>query len=237
MAARWTCPGTRGCWTAARAPASALVCSRRADLSLMAGGRRRPSHRRSSAGCAFPRLGGSSSSSSRPAKAFRGKRSAGLLGDSAPMGSGEAGEICRLALMGALPSIAEGDIAGFGAALTRIQRLLGDYFAPAQGGRRFASPDVAGVLDCLRNKGPTASARARGVRQASRFASDARLGGTPGGCGAPMRERASSGHPRRFRAESRRGNHRLGCAGRLGRDRSRPRKGGGRWRTRTSCIC
>jgi beta-ribofuranosylaminobenzene 5'-phosphate synthase len=90
-----------------------------------------------------------------------------------PMGSGEAGEICRLALMGALPSIAEGDIAGFGAALTRIQRLLGDYFAPAQGGRRFASPDVAGVMDCLAEQG------AHGVGQSSwgptgfAFASDA----------------------------------------------------------------
>jgi beta-ribofuranosylaminobenzene 5'-phosphate synthase len=102
-----------------------------------------------------------------------GETERGAFGRLGPMGSGEAGEICRLVLMGALPSVAEGDIAGFGAALTRIQRLLGDYFAPAQGGRRFASPDVAGVLDCLAEQG------AHGVGQSSwgptgfAFASDA----------------------------------------------------------------
>ena len=102
-----------------------------------------------------------------------GETERGAFGRLGPMGSGEAGEICRLALMGALPSVAEGDIAGFGAAVTRIQRLLGDYFAPAQGGRRFASPDVAGVLDCLAEQG------AHGVGQSSwgptgfAFASDA----------------------------------------------------------------
>ena len=90
-----------------------------------------------------------------------GEAERGAFGRLGAMGSRETGEICRLALMGALPSIAEGDIAGFGVAITRIQRLLGDYFAPAQGGRRFTSPDVARVLDCLAEQG------AHGVGQSS----------------------------------------------------------------------
>ena len=37
-------------------------------------------------------------------------------------------------LMQLLPSLVEGDLAGFGAALTAIQRLTGAWFAPSQGG-------------------------------------------------------------------------------------------------------
>jgi len=45
------------------------------------------------------------------------------------------GCICRLLVMKMLPSLVEGDIIGFGTAMTRIQRLVGDIFAPAQAGR------------------------------------------------------------------------------------------------------
>jgi beta-ribofuranosylaminobenzene 5'-phosphate synthase len=79
----------------------------------------------------------------------------------APMPAADAADICRLALMGVLPSIAECDIASFGVAIAQIQRRLGDYFAPAQGGHRFASPDVAAALDCLAGEG------AHGVGQSS----------------------------------------------------------------------
>ncbi len=65
-----------------------------------------------------------------------------------PMPAAIAAELCRLVLMGVLPALAEADLTGFGAAVTRLQRMLGDYFAPAQGGR-FASPRVAAALDRL----------------------------------------------------------------------------------------
>ncbi len=65
-----------------------------------------------------------------------------------PMPAATAGELCRLALMGALPALVERDLAGFGGAVTRMQRALGDHFAPAQGGR-FTSPRVAAALDRL----------------------------------------------------------------------------------------
>jgi beta-ribofuranosylaminobenzene 5'-phosphate synthase len=66
-----------------------------------------------------------------------------------------AAHLCRLLVMQALPSLTEQDIAGFGSAITEIQQRLGDYYAPAQGGSRFMSADVAAVLDALARAGAT----------------------------------------------------------------------------------
>jgi beta-RFAP synthase len=63
-----------------------------------------------------------------------------------------AGHLCRLMLMQALPAIAERDIESFGAAIGELQRITGDYFAPAQGGR-FSSPKVAEVLAWIESQG------------------------------------------------------------------------------------
>lgn len=45
-----------------------------------------------------------------------------------------AGTIGRLVLMKALPAVVTGDIVGFGEAITEIQALMGEHFAPYQGG-------------------------------------------------------------------------------------------------------
>jgi beta-RFAP synthase len=50
-----------------------------------------------------------------------------------------AERLCRWVLMALLPALAEGDGPAFGAALTAIQRLVGESFAPALGGI-YASP-------------------------------------------------------------------------------------------------
>ena len=63
-----------------------------------------------------------------------------------------AGELCRLILMQGLPALAEADLQPFGEAVTELQRRVGDYFAPAQGGR-FASPHVAAALAWLESAG------------------------------------------------------------------------------------
>ena len=60
--------------------------------------------------------------------------------------------LCRLLLMQGLPALAEGDIAGFGAAVRDLQHTIGDYFAPAQGGR-YTSPRVARTLNWLEAQG------------------------------------------------------------------------------------
>jgi beta-ribofuranosylaminobenzene 5'-phosphate synthase len=93
------------------------------------------------------------------------------LADFAP---GLAAEICRLVLIKALPALAEQDIGSFGDAIARLQEIAGDYFAPAQGGKPYASAAVAQVMDELRLQG------ARGIGQSSwgptgfAFAADAR---------------------------------------------------------------
>ena len=94
-------------------------------------------------------------------------------------------EICRLVLMQALPALAERDIAPFGAAITQVQALLGDYFAPAQGGR-FTSPRVSAALASLlqcgaagvgqSSWGPTGFVFARDEAEARRLAAIPRQG-------------------------------------------------------------
>ena len=63
-----------------------------------------------------------------------------------------AGHLCRLMLMQALPALADCDIERFGGAIGELQRITGDYFAPAQGGR-FASPAVADALAWIESQG------------------------------------------------------------------------------------
>ena len=63
-----------------------------------------------------------------------------------------AGHLCRLMLMQALPALAERDIESFGNAIGELQRIAGDYFSPAQGGR-FASPAVAEALAWFESQG------------------------------------------------------------------------------------
>ncbi len=60
----------------------------------------------------------------------------------------QAAEICRIVLMQVMPALATAEPEGFGAGITRIQRLIGDHFAPHQGGR-YASPAVAAALEAV----------------------------------------------------------------------------------------
>lgn len=66
--------------------------------------------------------------------------------------------ICHLALMKLLPALVELDIEQFGHAITEIQALLGDHFAPAQGGR-YTSPRVASLLNYAKTLGHTGVAQ------------------------------------------------------------------------------
>jgi beta-ribofuranosylaminobenzene 5'-phosphate synthase len=55
--------------------------------------------------------------------------------------------IAQLVLTSLLPGLAEGDVTEFGAALTRIQRLVGESFASIQGG--VFHPRAAALVDSL----------------------------------------------------------------------------------------
>lgn len=50
------------------------------------------------------------------------------------MGEAVVGRISRLTLMKVLPGVLTDDIRGFGEGITEIQRLIGEFFAPYQGG-------------------------------------------------------------------------------------------------------
>ncbi|HEV3164491.1 MAG TPA: beta-ribofuranosylaminobenzene 5'-phosphate synthase family protein [Isosphaeraceae bacterium] len=68
--------------------------------------------------------------------------------------------LCRLVLLGLLPAVAERDLPQFDAALTELQRLVGQSFAPAQGGI-YAHADLEPIVASMRSEG------LRGVGQSS----------------------------------------------------------------------
>jgi len=61
-----------------------------------------------------------------------------------------AAELCHQVLMRVLPAALETDFAPFAEGVSTVQRLIGDYFAPAQGGSMYTSPAVERVLEWVR---------------------------------------------------------------------------------------
>jgi len=128
-------------------------------------------------------------------RGLHGPNEVATLAALAPMSDADAAHICRLILMQALPALADHDLAGFGAAIKELQIRLGDYFAPAQGGSRFTSREVAAVLDALDGAGafgigqsswgPTGFAFAPSPEEADRLAGIARQ--HPSGRGLDIR--------------------------------------------------
>ena len=90
--------------------------------------------------------------------------------------------LCRLVMTRVLPGLVEASMTEFGPAITEVQRIVGDHFAPAQGGR-FASARVAEVLAWLEGRGvhcvgqsswgPTGFAMMESESQAIEFAREA----------------------------------------------------------------
>jgi beta-RFAP synthase len=80
--------------------------------------------------------------------------------DLPPMDADRVGRICRITLMQVAPAVLTEDIRTFGAAITEIQEVVGEYFAPYQGGR-FASHTGCEVTELALARG------AHGVGQSS----------------------------------------------------------------------
>lgn len=57
--------------------------------------------------------------------------------------------LCRLVLLGLLPAVVERDLPQFGAALSEIQALVGNCFAPAQGGS-IVRPELEPIVNYLK---------------------------------------------------------------------------------------
>jgi len=63
-----------------------------------------------------------------------------------------AAHLCRHVLMQAMPALVEQDLTAFGNSIQELQAHVGDYFAPAQGGR-YASPQIGAILLHLAHAG------------------------------------------------------------------------------------
>jgi beta-RFAP synthase len=76
------------------------------------------------------------------------------------MPAGTTGRLCSILLLELLPAVLEADFDTCGAALYEFGRLVGDYFAPVQGGT-YATPATTELVRRLRQRG------IRGVGQTS----------------------------------------------------------------------
>lgn len=65
----------------------------------------------------------------------------------AAMPQADAADVCHQVLMRVLPGAAQADFAAFAAGVNRVQHLLGEHFAPAQGGSAFTSPAVGRLVE------------------------------------------------------------------------------------------
>ena len=101
-----------------------------------------------------------------------------------PMDSDQVGRICRLVLMKAAPAILTDDVRAFGEAITEVQQLVGEHFAPYQGGGVYASPIGKRAVELARERGavgvgqsswgPTVFALTRGPAAAGALADELR---------------------------------------------------------------
>lgn len=78
----------------------------------------------------------------------------------APFPQQLAAHLCHLVLMRILSGAADGDFDAFAHGITEMQQIIGEYFAPVQGGV-FASPDVEAALRAA------AAGRPAGIGQTS----------------------------------------------------------------------
>jgi beta-ribofuranosylaminobenzene 5'-phosphate synthase len=68
------------------------------------------------------------------------------------MPADDVAQICRLTMLKLLPALAERDIESFGDALTKIQKITGNYFAQAQGGT-YSSPTSTECIEFMKQTG------------------------------------------------------------------------------------
>ena len=75
----------------------------------------------------------------------------------APLPQALAADICHQVLMRVLPGAAGAEFAPFAAGITRIQQVLGEHFASAQGGSAFTSAAVGRLIQWVAQHGEPAA--------------------------------------------------------------------------------
>ncbi len=79
-------------------------------------------------------------------RGLSGGEEAQSIGALAALPRTHAADICHQVLMRVLPGAASADFAPFAAGINQVQRLLGEHFAPAQGGSAFTSAAVGRLV-------------------------------------------------------------------------------------------
>lgn len=79
------------------------------------------------------------------------------MGALAALPQAQAADICHQVLMRVLPGASSDDFAAFAAGVNRVQQLLGEHFAPAQGGRAYTSAAVARLCEWIGAQPPGAA--------------------------------------------------------------------------------
>ena len=157
---RSTPTATRRCWRAAAGPASASPASQSGGVIVDAGNDGSGGPPPVVARLPFPDEWRVILILDRAQDGLHGEDEIEAFRALPPFPASGVGEICRQVLMGVMPALVERDLAAFGAAITAIQMLVGDHFAPAQGGV-FTSKRVEAVAHRL------AEAGAVGIGQSS----------------------------------------------------------------------
>ncbi|MDE2455707.1 MAG: beta-ribofuranosylaminobenzene 5'-phosphate synthase, partial [Burkholderiales bacterium] len=94
----------------------------------------------------------------RQRRGLAGAEEKGAIERLAPLVRPAAAEICHEVLMRVLPGAAADDFEAFAAGINRVQILLGEHFAPAQGGSAWTSPVVGRLMQWLRGQAGDAAA-------------------------------------------------------------------------------
>jgi len=80
------------------------------------------------------------------AQGIHGKRERTAFSKLEPLTKAKAAHLCHITMMQMLPALHDQDLAAFGNAVSEMQEIIGSYFAPAQGGSAFSSPEIAQIV-------------------------------------------------------------------------------------------
>jgi predicted sugar kinase len=87
-------------------------------------------------------------------KGLSGQREKQAIAALPPLPQAQAADICHQVLMRVLPGAAGAEFAPFAAGVSHVQRVLGEHFAPAQGGC-YTSPAVGRLLQWMAENAAT----------------------------------------------------------------------------------
>jgi len=82
----------------------------------------------------------------REGRGLAGDAERTALGTLVPMPAARAAEICHEVLMRVLPGAAGADFEAFALGVSRVQQVLGEYYAPVQNGRAYTSATVGRLM-------------------------------------------------------------------------------------------